>query len=60
MLRKVGSQVYLVPGERPPLTREGQEWWPPGWGPGRAVETQRDVFELLGLPYREPWERDCP
>jgi hypothetical protein len=26
----------------------------------RAVRTQRDVFELLGLPYREPHQRDCP
>jgi hypothetical protein len=25
----------------------------------RVVRTQRDVFELLGLPYREPWQRDC-
>ena len=24
----------------------------------RTVTSERDVYELVGLPYREPWERD--
>lgn len=60
LVREAAGQVVLVPDEAPPLNRQGKEWWPPGWGPGRRAQSQRDVFELVGLPYREPWERDCP
>ncbi|KAL4858948.1 DNA-directed DNA/RNA polymerase mu [Chlorella vulgaris] len=28
-------------------------------GGSRTVRSQRDIFELLFLPYREPWQRDC-
>jgi hypothetical protein len=41
------------------------EKWPGGWHPQedgihRRVECEKDIFDLLGLPYREPHERDCP
>jgi hypothetical protein len=26
----------------------------------RKVLTERDVFELLSLPYQEPYQRNCP
>ena len=26
----------------------------------RVVMLEKDVFELLGLPWREPWQRNCP
>lgn len=44
----------------PSLDANGVDWWPPGWDSGRTIECERDVFELLGVPYKEPWERDCP
>ncbi|KAL4439185.1 hypothetical protein ABPG77_004087 [Micractinium sp. CCAP 211/92] len=31
-----------------------------GAGSWRRVRCQRDVFELLGLPWREPFQRDMP
>lgn len=31
-----------------------------GAGSRRRVRCQRDVFELLGLPWREPFQRDMP
>ena len=63
-----------MPADAPPLRRRLQaapdgggkpvavveEWWPPGWSAERPVLTQSDVYELLGLEYREPWQRDCP
>lgn len=30
------------------------EAWPVGWHTGRRILRQEDVFELLGVPYREP------
>ena len=27
---------------------------------GRTVQCEEDVFQLLGLPYRHPTDRDCP
>ena len=44
----------------PSLDANGADWWPPGWDAGRQIECERDVFELLGVPYKEPRERDCP
>ena len=48
-----------VPDEVPPCRdKEGRDdWWPPGWGPGRRVESEADIFELLGLPPRSPPQR---
>lgn len=59
LLRKVEGRSLLVPDEAAPTDRSGSERWPPGWHPGRRVQSQRDVFELLGLPYRHPQERDA-
>mgnify|MGYP001810706928 CR=1 FL=1 len=48
------QQAPLVPGGSGKVATTG------GGGRGkRAVRTQRDAFEVLGLPYREPWQRDC-
>lgn len=58
-MRKSGGDVCLVPDEKSPLSHGGQERWPPGWGPGRRVEAEGDVFDLLGIPYREPHERNA-
>ena len=30
-----------------------------GFGGFCSAETEQDIFEALGLPYREPWEREC-
>lgn len=59
-MRRVDGRCRVVPDEAPPLDPEGRERWPLGWQLGRRVETQQDLFELLGLPYREPADRDCP
>lgn len=60
MFRKMDGESIMVPDEAPPLDRDGREHWPPGWRPGRQVETEADLFELLGIPYREPHERNAP
>ena len=113
LYRVVNWKLCRVPDDGPPLNRQCQERWPPGWEPAaaagtppcetaadgasaagaaapadmqragtdpaamaaakgassggsgsqgstRKVRTERDVFELLGLPYREPYQRNCP
>ncbi len=40
----------------PPLQQQQQVVVRPA---RRLVETERDIFELLRVPYREPGERDC-
>jgi hypothetical protein len=59
-MQKMEGESFIVPDERPPIDATGEERWAPGWGPGRRVKTERDVFELLAIPYREPHERDAP
>lgn len=49
-----------MPEESPPVDKSGKELWPPGWQPGRRVELEEDVFELLRVPFRQPHERDAP
>jgi len=44
----------------PSLDADGKDWWPVGWDETRVIVCERDVFELLGVPYKEPWDRDCP
>lgn len=44
----------------PPLDARGNDWWPPGWDANRRVESEADVFQLLGLPHVPPEWRDCP
>lgn len=60
LLRKVGGDSLVVPEQAPPVDTAGQERWPLGWRPGRHVETEADLFELLGIPFREPHERNAP
>jgi len=50
----------VVPQEGAPNDRNGKAWWPPGWGEGRVVKDEGDIMELLGVPRREPHERNCP
>ena len=50
---------YNVPEERGPHDRAQQESWPVGWSTSRIPVTEQDVFELLGLPWREAHERNC-
>jgi hypothetical protein len=51
-----------VPAQAPPTDIDGREFWPPGWQePGkRSVESEEDVFALLGLPCVPPHDRNCP
>ncbi|KAI3428493.1 hypothetical protein D9Q98_007318 [Chlorella vulgaris] len=60
LMQVVDGEVFIVPDERPPTDKDGKEQWPSGWHPGRRVESERDIFELLSLPYREPHERNAP
>ncbi|GAB4823868.1 hypothetical protein N2152v2_010914 [Parachlorella kessleri] len=60
LMRKVGNESFIIPDEKPPLNREGQEWWPAGWSRERKIDRQQDLFELLDIPYREPGNRQCP
>lgn len=63
--------MVRVPNEAPPLDSRGRPWWPPGWvppgwappaeaigGSPRRVGSIRDIFELLGLPWRPSFEED--
>ncbi|KAL6778106.1 hypothetical protein ACKKBG_A16945 [Auxenochlorella protothecoides x Auxenochlorella symbiontica] len=60
LLRKIDGKARLVPDEAPPIVKGGREAWPVGWHAGRRILRQEDVFELLGVPYREPADRNCP
>lgn len=60
LVAKQGGRVWVVPEEGPPLNRAGQPEWPPGWHRDRPVTHERDVFELLRIPYHPPNERNCP
>lgn len=59
MMAQDKSSWYKVPGERGPNDRAGRECWPSNWDTQRPVKTEQDVFELLGLPWLEAWERNC-
>lgn len=59
-MRKEGGTAYIVPDERPPLNRNKEEFWPPGWDAKRRITCERDIFELLEIPYLEPSQRNCP
>ncbi|KAK9827505.1 hypothetical protein WJX74_006340 [Apatococcus lobatus] len=60
LLVKDEGRAWLVPSERPPRGQDGALSWPVGWHAMRPVSSQQDIFELLGLPYRTPAERNCP
>ena len=59
-MRKEGQGSCVVPIEGPPFDRNGKAWWPPGWDPSRGVKDEGDIMELLGVPRRQPHERNCP
>lgn len=47
-----------VPEEVAPSCAPGSgDWWPEGWQQGRRLESEADIFALLGLPYRSPAQR---
>jgi DNA polymerase mu len=48
------------PPPAPSRDAAGNDWWPPGWDETRVAKTERDVFELLGVPFQPPTSRDCP
>ncbi len=50
----------MVPQEGAPYDRNGKAWWPPGWDESSVVKDEGDIMELLGVPRREPHERNCP
>ena len=54
-----GDKVWVVPEEGPPLDRKKQKRWPDGWDQKRRVVREEDIFELLGVPYLPPCERNC-
>jgi DNA polymerase/3'-5' exonuclease PolX len=49
----------LVPQEGPPKRKDGSESWPPGWSEDRRVRSEKDVFDLLEMPYRPPEDREA-
>lgn len=60
LLAKLGDTVWQVPQEGPPIDfTSGHPKWPPGWQQNRPVTTERDVFELLSVPYQLPSDRNC-
>jgi hypothetical protein len=50
-----------VPEQAAPTDANGREFWPPGWQEAgkRSVESEEDVFALLGLPTLPPEDRNC-
>ena len=60
LMRREGQKACVVPHEGAPYDRDGHSWWPPGWDPDRLVKDEGDIMELLGVPRREPHERNCP
>ncbi|DBB06978.1 hypothetical protein WJX77_001835 [Trebouxia sp. C0004] len=60
LMRKEKQQSCVVPQEGAPCDRNGKAWWPPGWDDNRIVKDEGDIMELLGVPRREPHERNCP
>lgn len=47
-----------VPEEIAPASSRGSgDWWPEGWQQARRIESEADIFALLGLPYRSPPQR---
>ena len=59
-MRREGQQAVVVPQEGSPNDREGNPHWPPGWDQDREVKDEGDIMEFLGVPRREPHERNCP
>lgn len=56
------GEPYWPPGWGPGSGdgRGGEDGGSGGGNKWRGVRTQRDVFEVLRLPYREPYQRDLP
>lgn len=60
LVARHGGEAWVVPNEGPPVGKDRAPAWPPGWSAGREVKHESDIFELLGLPYHPPQERNCP
>ena len=53
-----------VPEDGPPNDRSLSPQWPAGWlqqhEQGSSVASEADILSLLGVPYRQPQERNAP
>eukprot|EP00891_Asterochloris_glomerata_P008834 jgi/Astpho2/8834/fgenesh1_pg.00129_%23_25_t len=64
LVRKDGRSTVAVPEDGPPNDRSLSPQWPAGWlqqhEQGSCVTSEADILSLLGVPYRQPQERNAP
>jgi hypothetical protein len=67
VVAQVAEDAEVGARPAPSLDAEKRDWWPPGWADTdgvwngiQVVTCEADIFQLLGLPYADPSDRDCP